>query len=87
MFIAVPVLNVVPTDTVPVPGVAGVGNEVPLPPVADTAGPKLDVPPGEPVPPVGTALPAPPPTTVTLTCVADAGFVQVPGVVNNSVRN
>jgi hypothetical protein len=81
-----PVLRAVPTDTVPVPGGYGVaerGGVTPAPPVAETNDPKEDVPP---VPPLPLAYaPPPPPTTVTLTCVQDAGLVQVPGEVNSWV--
>jgi hypothetical protein len=63
-----------------------------LPPVpivtktgAETGTIATATPPAPPALPVGVDPPPPPPITVTLTCVADAGFVQVPGAVNNSV--
>lgn len=83
-----PVFNAVPVDTVPDPGGYGFaerGGATPAPPVAETNDPKEDVPP---VPPAPLAYaPPPPPTTVTFTCVHDAGLVQVPGEVNSCVCN
>ena len=81
------VFKAVPTETVPEPDPPAPEPGDPAPPVAETAGPKDDVPPGD---PAGTPPPAPPPPapiTVTLTCVHDEGFVQVPGEVNISVCN
>jgi hypothetical protein len=77
-------------DTEPEPGLPppdGVFIGPPPPPVAETNGPNDDVPP-EDAPPAfnpPVAHPPPPPMTVTLTCVHDAGFVHVPGDVNSSV--
>ena len=56
----VPVLKAVPEDTVPEPGLPGVPLGFPgAPPVADTAGPKEDV------PPEALVLPPPPIDTET----------------------
>ena len=54
----------VPDDTVPVPGPPGVGTLPTAPPVAETKGPKDEVPPAVACPP---PPPVPPAPTVTVT--------------------